>query len=68
MRFEDLTPEQQERAKARKMPEDVLALIKEEGYELYDEELQAVSGGGGWYCSEKACESMIHNKWKHARG
>ena len=49
MRFEDLTPEQQEKAKACKTPEDVLALAKEEGYELSDEELQAISGGEGWY-------------------
>lgn len=48
MKFEDLTPEQQEKAKACKTPEDILALAKEEGYELSEEELQAISGGGMW--------------------
>ena len=39
MDFKDLTPEQQEKAKACKTPEDILALAKEEGYSLTDEEL-----------------------------
>lgn len=45
MRFEDLSPEQLKKASACDTPEDVLALAKEEGYELSDEELQSVSGG-----------------------
>ncbi len=45
MDFENLTPEQQAQAKACKTPEDILALAKEEGYELSDEELEALSGG-----------------------
>ena len=40
-----LTPEQLERAKACKTPEEVLALAREEGYELTDEDLESVSGG-----------------------
>ena len=46
MKFEDLTPKQQEMAKACTTPEDILALAKDEGYELSDEELETVSGGG----------------------
>lgn len=46
MEFEDLTPEQQAKAKACESPEELLALAKEEGYELSDEELESVSGGG----------------------
>ena len=46
--FKDLTPEQQEKARACKTPEDVLALAKAEGYELSDEDLEAVSGGIEW--------------------
>lgn len=54
MNFEDLkNPEFQEKLKSIKTPEELLALAKEEGYELSDEKLQAVSGGDGWYCSEK---------------
>ena len=51
MKFENLTPEQREKAKACKNPEEMLALAKEEGYELSDEELQAVSGGV-WGCDD----------------
>ena len=51
MQFEDLTPEQQEKARACKTPEEVLALAKEEGYELSDEQLEAVSGGS-WICDD----------------
>ena len=41
-----LTPEQIKKAKACKTPEELLALAKEEGYTLSEEELQSVSGGG----------------------
>ena len=50
MDFKDLTPEQQEKARNCKTPEEVLALAKEEGYNLTDEELEAVSGGASWDC------------------
>ena len=45
MNFNELTPEQKEKAKACKTPEEMLALAREEGYEISDEELEAVSGG-----------------------
>ena len=48
MSFQDLTPEQQEKARACKTAEDILALTKEEGYELSDNELEAISGGIEW--------------------
>ena len=50
MNFESLTPEQQEKARACKTPEDMLALAKEEGFELSDDELSAISGGMTWDC------------------
>ena len=58
MKFEDLTPEMQEKAKACKTPDEILALAKEEGYELSDAELDQVSGGDFWdvdwsWCSDK---------------
>jgi len=57
MNFEDLTPEQQEKAKACKTPKDILELAKEEGYELSDEELGSVSGGWcfSYECHDRAC-------------
>ena len=45
MEYKDLTPEQQEKAKACKTPEDILALAQAEGYELTDEELDGLAGG-----------------------
>ena len=49
MKFEDLSPDLQERAKGCKSAEDILALAKDEGYELSDDELESVSGGD-WDC------------------
>ena len=58
MNFEDLTPEQKERAKVCKTPEDILALAKSEGYTLTDEELDAAAVGGGacWCNCTKDCD------------
>ena len=59
MNFEDLkNPELQDKLKAAKAPEDILALARDEGLELSDEELEAVSGGDFWdvdwsWCSEQ---------------
>ena len=47
MRLEKLTEEQWEKARACKTPEEMLALAKEEGYELSDEDLAAINGGAG---------------------
>ncbi|MCR5582111.1 MAG: Nif11-like leader peptide family natural product precursor [Eggerthellaceae bacterium] len=58
MDFKDLSPELQDKARKCKTPEEVLALAKEEGYELSDEELKAVSGAGiSWslWCSDQTC-------------
>ncbi len=49
MKFEDLTPKQQEMVKTCTTPEDILALAKDEGYELSDEQLEAVSGGQDYW-------------------
>lgn len=45
-RYKDLTPEQHEKLLRCESPEDILALAKAEGYEMTDEELSEVSGGG----------------------
>ena len=45
MSYESLSPEQQERAKACKGPEELAMLAEEEGFELSDEMLEGVAGG-----------------------
>lgn len=57
MDFNDLTPEQQEKARACKTPEEVLALAQEDGIELTDEQIEAVSGGWG-----EDCDTYTGNK------
>ena len=49
MNYENLSPEAREKAKACTNTEEVLALAKEEGIELSDKELEAISGGD-WDC------------------
>lgn len=63
MNFEDLTPEQQRRARECKKPEDILALAKEEGYELSDEELDSVAGGVLWFDDCDADTGGCPEKW-----
>ena len=53
MDFEDLSPELQSKVRACKTPEEILALAKEEGYELTDEALEAIAGGSNWNNCEK---------------
>ena len=49
MKFEDLSPELQEKAMACETAEDVFELAKAEGIELSEEDLELVSGGfKGW--------------------
>lgn len=57
MIFEDLTPDQKERARNAKSPEEVLKLAKEAGYELSDEELKDISGGT-WYTTAKDLDNI----------
>ena len=46
--FNELTPEQMEKARACKGPADLVELAKSEGVELTDDQLDAISGGT-WY-------------------
>lgn len=47
-----LTEEQKNRIGDAKTPEELLAIAKETGYELSEEELNALAGGDSWYeCS-----------------
>ena len=54
MDFNDLTEEQRARAREAKTPEEVLALARQEGYELTDEQLEAVAGGDEFWCGSYA--------------
>ena len=56
----DLTPEQMEKARACKTPDEVLALAKEEGYELSDGDLEAISGGASWRHAGWRCPNFSH--------
>jgi len=55
-RIKELSPEQRDRAKQCKTPEELLALAKEEGYELTDDELEGISGGS-WCIS--VCNAQL---------
>lgn len=45
MGYENLSSEQQERAKACKSPEELAALAEEDGCEISDEMLEGIAGG-----------------------
>ena len=59
MVFDDLAPEIKKKLETCKSPEDVLELAKNEGYELKDEELAAVSGGWGY----EGCDDYCYRLW-----
>jgi len=62
MGFENLTDEQKAKAQACKTPEEILALARDEGYELSDEELDSVVGGAGWFdflSGEKCTDNVM---------
>ena len=49
MRPEELSPELQEKVASCQTPDEVLAIAKEAGYTLTDDELdQVANGGGAW--------------------
>ena len=50
MKFDDLTDEQKARVEACKTTEELIALAKEEGVELSDEQLNSIAGGDNWWC------------------
>lgn len=59
--FNSLTDEQKRRALDLRTPEEILAFAKEEGYELSDDQLEAVAGGS-WVApqcpSDKSCPDL----------
>lgn len=58
MESNKLSPDQMEKAKACKSPEELMKLVSEEGIELTEDQLDAISGGKVWYdfsCSDNEC-------------
>ena len=66
MDFKDLSPELSEKVKACKTPEEIFEAAREEGYELSDEELDAIAGGGKW--SNKCCPNCGHTGTMYCPG
>ncbi|MBQ9057914.1 MAG: Nif11-like leader peptide family natural product precursor [Atopobiaceae bacterium] len=58
MNFDELTEEQKARARAAQSPEEILELAREEGYELSEGELEAVSGG---WCGSDCSNHCAHD-------
>ena len=58
MEFDELSEDLKERAKACKTPEEVLALAKDEGIALSDEDLALVAGGKGKWAHEE-CKDFV---------
>lgn len=65
MEFEGLSTELKEKVQACKTAEEILALAQEEGYELSEAELNAVSAGtGGWSdCSDYRSKPECPGDW-----
>ena len=53
----NISAELMEKAKACQSTDELLELAKNEGYDLSDEELEAISGGEAWNpCNAKGCK------------
>lgn len=59
MMFDEISPELREKAEACSTPEEIIELAKAEGYDLSEEELEAVSGGG-W----SDCDGYVRSECK----
>ena len=51
-KWEDLSEEQKAKVRGCATPEELISLAQEDGYELSDDELEAVAGGSFWTCDD----------------
>ena len=58
MNYDEISDELKERAKACQTPEELLALAKEEGVTLSDDDLEQVAGGKGKWAHEQ-CDDFV---------
>ena len=58
MNLDDLTEEQKAKARACASADELVELARQEGIDLSNEQLQAISGGSGWFsCDSDSCTS-----------
>lgn len=57
MDYNELAPEIKAKLQECKTADDIAALAKSEGYDLSDEELEAISGGT-WGCNNRICSEF----------
>ncbi len=62
MEFDELSEDLKERAKACKTPEEMLALAKDEGMVLSDEDLEQIAGGKGKWAHEECSDFIRQGK------
>ena len=60
MSFENLSPEQQDKLKTAKSHEEMEKVAAEEGFELSDEQLDAIVGGVIDCPRDYCCPSFMH--------
>ena len=60
MGHENLSPEQQERARACESTEELAAIAEEGGLELSDEMLEGIAGGGKCWLFHEPCPEDEH--------
>lgn len=61
-----LNEEQISKIKSCKNSEEILSVAKEEGIELTDEQLEAVSGGCGTFTAEETCPKCGYNRLRRS--
>lgn len=62
MNFDELSQELKDRLKACETPEEVLALAKEQGVELSEDDLDQVAGGKGKWAHEECADFVRQGK------